>query len=99
MSQEPAPEETAMPADKEDNWGYDLYPERRGKAPVPEWWKIAFFGEGRTNIDKTNCERSVYKCFETSMLLVIYLLYLFIYCCLPILSFSISCALHILQVH
>nr|CAG4643473.1 EOG090X0CKN [Ilyocryptus agilis] len=68
MSQNTTPEEAAAPADKEDNWGYDLYPERKGKAPIPSWWKIAFFGDGRTNIDKTNCERNVYKCFQDSPL-------------------------------
>lgn len=59
--------ETAVPSDREDQWGYDLYPERRGEAPRPKWWQIAFFGDGRTNIDKVRCERNVYHCFQNSM--------------------------------
>ena len=50
----------------EDPWGYDLYPERKGVKAKTEWWKIAFFGDGRINTDKTKCERNVYKCFQTS---------------------------------
>jgi inner membrane protease ATP23 len=56
----------AAPVDQEDNWGYDLYPERRGEAPRPKWWQVAFFGAGQTNIEKTSCERNVYDCFENS---------------------------------
>ena len=56
-------------SDQEDNWGYDLYPERRGEAPKPKWWQMAFFGEGRTSLDRTNCEQNVYKCFQNSKLM------------------------------
>ena len=58
----------AAPVDKEDNWGYDLYPERRGEVPRQKWWQIALFGSGQTNIEKTTCERNVYNCFENSKL-------------------------------
>ena len=59
---------TKMESDSqgEDPWGYDLYPERKGVKAKTEWWKIAFFGDGRINTDKTKCERNVYKCFQTS---------------------------------
>nr|CAG4638710.1 EOG090X0CKN [Cyclestheria hislopi] len=52
--------------DKEDPWGYDLYPERRGERPRPKWWQIAFFGDGRQTIDRTKCERNVYYCLQNS---------------------------------
>lgn len=61
----------------EDPWGYDLYPERKGVKAKTEWWKIAFFGDGRINTDKTKCERNVYKCFQTSNLPY----FLFLYSC------------------
>nr|CAG4650450.1 EOG090X0CKN [Sida crystallina] len=54
--------------DREDKWGYDLYPERRGETPTPKWWQMAFFGEGRTSVEKTHCERNVYNCFQNSPL-------------------------------
>lgn len=63
MTSQPVPE---TPADKEDNWGYDLYPERRGETHKPKWWQIAMFGSGQTNIEKTTCERNVYNCFQNS---------------------------------
>ena len=70
MSAEPAaPAPSAAPADTEDNWGYDLYPERRGETPMPKWWQVLTLGDGRTNIDKTKCERNVYKCFKDSKFL------------------------------
>nr|CAG4651294.1 EOG090X0CKN [Simocephalus serrulatus]SVE94477.1 EOG090X0CKN [Simocephalus serrulatus] len=56
------------PVDKEDNWGYDLYPERRGETPKTKWWQLAMFGGGQTNIERTNCERNVYNCFQNSPL-------------------------------
>nr|CAG4635040.1 EOG090X0CKN [Alona affinis] len=62
------PPAAPAPIDKEDNWGYDLYPERRGETPTPKWWQVAMFGDGRTNIDKTKCERNVYDCFQNSPL-------------------------------
>ena len=54
------------PADKEDKWGYDLYPERRGETPKSKWWQVAFFGSGRNVSEKINCERNVYDCFQNS---------------------------------
>lgn len=49
-------------------WGYDLYPERRGKKESPSLSNIIFKGKGTENIDKIKCERSVYKCIKTSPL-------------------------------
>nr|CAG4645085.1 EOG090X0CKN [Leptodora kindtii] len=54
--------------DRDDQWGYDLYPERRGDVPPVPWWQIAFFGAGRTTIDRVRCERNVYNCFQNSPL-------------------------------
>ena len=59
---------SGAPVDKEDNWGYDLYPERRGEKPNVSWWQVAFFGDGRHNTDNIRCERNVYSCFQNSNL-------------------------------
>jgi inner membrane protease ATP23 len=48
------------------NWGYDLYPERRGEKYKPSWTKVIFRGEGRENIDKLRCEKNVYNCVKNS---------------------------------
>jgi inner membrane protease ATP23 len=55
------------PVDKDDKWGYDLYPERRGDAPKAKWWQVALFGEGQVNKDRFKCERNVYYCFQNSI--------------------------------
>lgn len=47
-------------------WGYDLYPERRGEKYKPGWRSILFGGEGREDYDKMKCERNVYKCVKNS---------------------------------
>ncbi|XP_035729420.1 mitochondrial inner membrane protease ATP23 homolog isoform X2 [Vespa mandarinia] len=48
------------------NWGYDLYPERRGR------YKPTFFrkliGEGKEEITRLKCEGNVYKCIKNSQL-------------------------------
>ncbi|CAD6999118.1 mitochondrial inner membrane protease ATP23 homolog [Ceratitis capitata] len=49
-------------------WGYDLYPERRGETYKPKWSKILLGMEGRENIDKVKCERNVYWCVKNSPL-------------------------------
>ncbi|XP_049804063.1 mitochondrial inner membrane protease ATP23 homolog [Schistocerca nitens] len=51
----------------EENWGYDLYPERRGKYR-PTLSSILLRGEGTENIDKVKCERNVYSCVKNSPL-------------------------------
>lgn len=56
------------PANEEGKeWGYDLYPERRGPRNVPGL-KNLMQGKGREQIDKIRCERNVYKCIKTSPL-------------------------------
>lgn len=49
-----------------NDWGYDLYPNRRKPKDAP----IANLlqGKGRENIDQIKCERTVYKCIKTSPL-------------------------------
>nr|CAG4648860.1 EOG090X0CKN [Polyphemus pediculus] len=62
------PPESSPKDENDNNWGYDLYPERRGETPKTDWWKVAFFGDGRTTTDKVKCERNVYNCFQNSPL-------------------------------
>ncbi|PNF29717.1 Mitochondrial inner membrane protease ATP23-like protein [Cryptotermes secundus] len=50
------------------DWGYDLYPERRGEKYKPSWTKMIFHGEGRENLDKLRCEENVYNCVKNSPL-------------------------------
>ncbi|GJQ68345.1 hypothetical protein Trydic_g16939 [Trypoxylus dichotomus] len=45
-------------------WGYDLYPERRGAKSAG----VESFIKGRSNIDKIKCERNVYICIKESPL-------------------------------
>lgn len=45
-------------------WGYDLYPERRGQKATG----IEGFMRGRGYIDKIKCERNVYTCIKESPL-------------------------------
>lgn len=52
-------------AKKDESWGYDLYPERRGTFE-PKLSNILIGKEGRENIDKLKCEQNVYKCVKTS---------------------------------
>jgi inner membrane protease ATP23 len=47
-------------------WGYDLYPERRGEKYKPSWTKMIFRGEGKENFDKLRCEENVYNCVKNS---------------------------------
>nr|CAG4642008.1 EOG090X0CKN [Eurycercus lamellatus] len=68
MSENDSKTSSAAPVDQEDNWGYDLYPERKGQTPKPSWWQMAFFGNGRIAMDRTHCERNVYNCFQNSPL-------------------------------
>jgi inner membrane protease ATP23 len=48
------------------DWGYDLYPERRGEKYKPSWTKMIFHGEGKENFDKLRCEENVYNCVKNS---------------------------------
>lgn len=52
------------------NWGYDLYPERRGR------YKPTFFsrliGEGKEELTRLKCEGNVYKCIKNSMFFMSY---------------------------
>jgi inner membrane protease ATP23 len=48
------------------DWGYDLYPERRGEKYKPSWAKTIFRGEGKENVDKLRCEENVYNCAKNS---------------------------------
>ncbi|XP_063241770.1 mitochondrial inner membrane protease ATP23 homolog [Bacillus rossius redtenbacheri] len=50
------------------DWGYDLYPERRGEKFKPSWLGMMFTEEGKVGIHKIKCERNVYKCVKNSPL-------------------------------
>lgn len=58
-------QDKAPPGDVKQ-WGYDLYPERRGEKYKPGWRNILFGGEGKEDIDKIKCERNVFKCVKNS---------------------------------
>ncbi|KAK2576476.1 hypothetical protein KPH14_005807 [Odynerus spinipes] len=49
------------------NWGYDLYPERRG-SPKPTFFQ-KYFWQGRQNLDKLKCEKHVYNCVKNNPLI------------------------------
>ncbi|XP_063702282.1 mitochondrial inner membrane protease ATP23 homolog [Culicoides brevitarsis] len=52
----------------DENWGYDLYPERRGEKFKSSWKRILIGKEGNEYVDKTKCERNVYNCVKNSPL-------------------------------
>lgn len=57
----------AQQFDNPTDWGYDLYPERKGS------FKRTITGlltgsEGNEAVDRIKCEKNVYKCFKTSKL-------------------------------
>lgn len=52
---------------KENKWGYDLYPERRKKLET-NIMDIAQQKRGTEYYDRLRCEKNVYKCFQTSPL-------------------------------
>ncbi|KAM8717379.1 hypothetical protein ACLKA7_004126 [Drosophila subpalustris] len=49
-------------------WGYDLYPERRGETYKPKLSRILFGAEGKENIDRYKCEQNVYWCVKNGPL-------------------------------
>lgn len=50
----------------EKQWGYDLYPERRGEKYKPSWGRVLLGMEGTESLDKIKCERNVYACVKKS---------------------------------
>ncbi|KAH8334380.1 hypothetical protein KR059_009289 [Drosophila kikkawai] len=50
------------------DWGYDLYPERKGETFKPKWTKVLFGMEGQENIDRFKCEQNVYWCVKNGPL-------------------------------
>ncbi|CAH0748362.1 unnamed protein product [Diatraea saccharalis] len=50
---------------KEESWGYDLYPERRGTF-TPKLTNVLVGKEGKENLDKMKCEKNVYHCVKNS---------------------------------
>lgn len=62
-----------LPQDQKHNdiphgneWGYDLYPNRRKPKDAP--LSNLLQGKGRENIDQLKCERTVYNCIKSSPL-------------------------------
>ncbi|XP_033236047.1 mitochondrial inner membrane protease ATP23 homolog [Drosophila pseudoobscura] len=56
------------PSNESKDWGYDLYPERRGVTFKPKWTRILFGMEGQENIDRYKCEQNVYWCVKNGPL-------------------------------
>ena len=52
---------------KPQQWGYDLYPERRGTFKAT-WGKIVAGLDGQENLEKMKCERRVWSCIKKSPL-------------------------------
>ncbi|VVC92638.1 unnamed protein product [Leptidea sinapis] len=50
---------------KQEAWGYDLYPERRGTF-TPKISNILLGKEGKENLEKIKCEKNVYHCVKNS---------------------------------
>lgn len=50
---------------KQESWGYDLYPERRGTF-TPKLSNILIGKEGKESIEKFKCEKNVYECVKNS---------------------------------
>ena len=61
--------------EKLQDFGYDLYPERRGQRYSSSASKVLFKGEGREFTEKFKCEQNVYSCIKNSKI-IIYLLLL-----------------------
>ncbi|KAH8282072.1 hypothetical protein KR054_005304 [Drosophila jambulina] len=68
----PASQETKDSSDgtstDQKDWGYDLYPERKGETFKPKWTKVLFGLEGQENIDRFKCEQNVYWCVKNGPL-------------------------------
>ncbi|XP_049288762.1 mitochondrial inner membrane protease ATP23 homolog [Anopheles funestus] len=65
----PIPNAIIDRSDRESNekqWGYDLYPERRGEKFKPSWGRVLLGIEGTESLDKIKCERNVYSCVKKS---------------------------------
>lgn len=63
-----ASKDSAPPNKERKEWGYDLYPERRGEAFKPKWTRVLFGLEGQENIDRYKCEQNVYWCVKNGPL-------------------------------
>lgn len=64
----PPQSNASKPQTEDENWGYDLYPERKGSKYSPSWTSRLLGFEGREQIDKIRCERNVYSCLMDSKL-------------------------------
>ncbi|GBP85294.1 hypothetical protein EVAR_56843_1 [Eumeta japonica] len=51
--------------EKDEAWGYDLYPERRGTFKS-KFSNVLIGKEGKEPIDKIKCEKNVYDCVKNS---------------------------------
>lgn len=61
------------------DFGYDMYPERRGKRYSPSTSEILFHGKGKEFTEKFKCEKNVYACVQKSKLIYLYHDVTFIY--------------------
>lgn len=56
---------TATKSGSYDNWGFDLFPERRGTFK-PTIKNVLFQGRGNENLERIKCERKVAYCINKS---------------------------------
>ncbi|KAK2703049.1 hypothetical protein QYM36_018394 [Artemia franciscana] len=52
----------------DDEWGYDLYPGRKGETYKPSLFQKLWLGEGRDMFDHIRCESNVVSCMKDSPL-------------------------------
>ncbi|KAH8377978.1 hypothetical protein KR093_008281 [Drosophila rubida] len=62
------PDATETTGKEPKEWGYDLYPERRGETYKPRLSRILFGAEGKESIDRYKCEQNVYWCVKNGPL-------------------------------
>lgn len=70
MEKEPPKSEQGQPEDKpkskDEQYGFDHFPERQGRKAKASFWRTAILGEGREELNKIKCERKVFKVLNTS---------------------------------
>lgn len=52
--------------DQNIGYGYDMYPERRGRTFKPKWYNVLLGIQGRESEDKLRCEMAVFRCLQKS---------------------------------
>lgn len=69
----PCPESKNTPGvpnetiEKDEKWGFDMYPERRGATLKRSWFSTVIGKTGKEGITKLKCEQTVFNCSQESM--------------------------------